>query len=141
MLRKGGGWLGAARSWIQWTFLNGSDVTWGSDDHLRGRELTVQDVESLASQVAAAVVDELKSNPSAYDAGSIPTQNALGVSALIALLQGAEDWEILDHNGNRMAIHYHYDADKGGVLICRPKSDFSFPQLWAAEKPNIETQR
>ena len=30
MMGFGGGWLGAARSWIQWNCINGSDVTWVS---------------------------------------------------------------------------------------------------------------
>jgi hypothetical protein len=58
-LKKAGGkWLGIARSWIQWNFLNGSDVTWGSQDVLRGKDLTVFDVEHLAAIVAESAINE-----------------------------------------------------------------------------------
>lgn len=53
---RGGEWLGAARSWIQWNCHNGSDVTWGSDDVLRmGRNFTVRVVEEIAAHAVAAI--------------------------------------------------------------------------------------
>ncbi len=55
--RKGGEWLGAARRWMQSRFANGSDVTWGSNDLLRG-DVTVHDIEDLAATVAAATLRE-----------------------------------------------------------------------------------
>ena len=56
--RKGGAWLGAARSWIQWHCVNGENVTWGSNEELRPA-LTVKDVEDLAAEIAAAAINEL----------------------------------------------------------------------------------
>lgn len=55
LLREGGPWLGAARSWLQWNKRNGSDVTWGSGDVLQP-PFTVREVESLAADVAAAAM-------------------------------------------------------------------------------------
>lgn len=54
----GGEWLGAARSWIQNHAINGSDVTWGSQDQLRRGPLSVHEVERFAAQVAAAAINE-----------------------------------------------------------------------------------
>ena len=59
--RKGGNWLGAAREWMQWKKINGSDVTWNSDDELRPT-MTVRDVEDLAAHVAAAVMNDMPNN-------------------------------------------------------------------------------
>lgn len=43
--------LGIMRKWLQRNALNGSDVTWGSEDVVRfNRELTVQDFEALATE-------------------------------------------------------------------------------------------
>jgi len=55
--RKGGTWLGAAREWMQRKKLNGSSVTWNSDDELRPT-MTVRDVEDLAAHVAAALIND-----------------------------------------------------------------------------------
>lgn len=57
---RGGKWLGAARSWIQWNCLNGDVVTWGSDDLLMFRtgRITVRHIEDLAAEVAAAAIQE-----------------------------------------------------------------------------------
>jgi hypothetical protein len=58
LLRKGGSWLGAIRSWIQWNAINGSQVTWGSDEPLRfTKSLTVKDFEELAAEIAANVIN------------------------------------------------------------------------------------
>lgn len=61
MLTMGGEWLGAARNWIQHNALNGSDVTWGSNDRLRfTRDLTVKDIEEFAARIAVATLEEYK---------------------------------------------------------------------------------
>lgn len=61
MLSKGGSFLGAARSWIQWNALNGSDVAWGSEDRLQfNRSLTVKDVEEFAAKIAVATLEDFK---------------------------------------------------------------------------------
>jgi hypothetical protein len=57
LLRQGGEWLGAARSWMQRQARNGERVTWGSDDVLE-TSLSVRDVEELAADVAAAAMRE-----------------------------------------------------------------------------------
>jgi len=57
MKTSGGKWLGTARDFIQWEFRNGSDVTWGSDQILKG-DVTVADLERLAASVASAAVNE-----------------------------------------------------------------------------------
>lgn len=58
----GGNWLARARSWMQTNCINGSDVTWGSDEALRTTHgpLTVKDVETIAKEVAWAAVEEYK---------------------------------------------------------------------------------
>jgi hypothetical protein len=49
--------LGIMREWIQWHALNGSSVTWGSNEVLRfTRPLTVKDFEDLALLIR----DEMK---------------------------------------------------------------------------------
>jgi hypothetical protein len=58
ILRCGGKWLGAARTWIQWHKLNGSDVIWGSNTELRP-SMTVAQVEDLAAEVTVAVIEHL----------------------------------------------------------------------------------
>lgn len=51
--------LRVVRSWIQWKCINGSDVTWGSDDSLRfTRNPTVTEMEMLAQNIANAVKPE-----------------------------------------------------------------------------------
>ena len=56
--KQGGKWLGAARTWIQRNFLNGSTVTGGSMDFLNPR-VTVRDIEDLAAIVAATAINEM----------------------------------------------------------------------------------
>lgn len=58
LARTGGEWLGVARRWMQTRFKNGEDVTWGSNDLLTGRSVTVADLEELAAHVAAAALNE-----------------------------------------------------------------------------------
>ena len=57
--RKGGAWLGAARSWLQSNTMNGDRVTWGSNDIIQPH-LTVKEIEDLAAHVAAAAINEMK---------------------------------------------------------------------------------
>lgn len=53
--------LGIVRRWIQRNALNGSDVTWGSNDALRfNRSLTVKDLEELALDIAEGSPEEDK---------------------------------------------------------------------------------
>lgn len=52
----GGKWLGIARKWMQSNFINGSIVTWGSDDVLKSnKNITPKIVEDLAARIASAV--------------------------------------------------------------------------------------
>lgn len=57
--KKGGKWLGAARSWLQSNTNNGDRVTWGSHDLIEP-QLTVKELEDLAAHIAAAVINEYK---------------------------------------------------------------------------------
>lgn len=46
---------GAIRDWIQWTFINGSSVTWNSNEQLRStRGITPRMFEELADKIDAA---------------------------------------------------------------------------------------
>ena len=58
--QKGGQWLAEARGWMQTRFLNGSNVTWGSNDELlpRGGPITVADIEEVAAMAVAAALNE-----------------------------------------------------------------------------------
>jgi hypothetical protein len=58
LARKGGAWLGAARSWMQTRFKNGESVTWGSNDRLEGAPVTVKDIEEVAACAAAEALNE-----------------------------------------------------------------------------------
>lgn len=63
LLSNGGGWLGVARSWIQWNFINGSDVTWGSHETLKiQKSLTVAEIENFAASIALATLEQYKAN-------------------------------------------------------------------------------
>ena len=66
--KRGGKWLGAARSWLQWHTRNGEHVTWGSMD-LVEHSFTVRDVEELASEVAAAAIREFNRRPAQPESG------------------------------------------------------------------------
>ena len=58
--KRGGAWLGAVRSWIQWNCINGSDVTWGSDEILRcRRNFTPAMVEEIAATAVDAAFPEV----------------------------------------------------------------------------------
>lgn len=54
-LKKGGSWLGAARTWMQWHVNNGASVTWGSTDRLT-KEFTVKDIEEIAQRAVEAYI-------------------------------------------------------------------------------------
>lgn len=57
--KRGGKWMGWIREWMQRTFRNGSDVTWGTTDKLEGGFVpTVERFEALAADVAAAALTE-----------------------------------------------------------------------------------
>lgn len=53
---KGGSWLGAVRSWIQWNCVNGDSVTWDSNDELRS-PVTVKRLEDAAGDAAWATIE------------------------------------------------------------------------------------
>ena len=61
LMKKGGEWLGACRKWLQWNTHNGDRVTWGSNDVIQP-PLTARDVEELASCVAEAAAEQLKTS-------------------------------------------------------------------------------
>uniref|UniRef100_A0A6H1ZBW9 Uncharacterized protein n=1 Tax=viral metagenome TaxID=1070528 RepID=A0A6H1ZBW9_9ZZZZ len=59
LMRRGGTWLGAVRNRIKWMrcFGNGESVTWGSTDVLEP-PLMIREIEELAAEAAAAVMNE-----------------------------------------------------------------------------------
>lgn len=57
-LKKGGAWLGAVRSWIQWKKRNGSIVIWSSD-YVLEPPMTVKEVEEAAAEAVAAFANDL----------------------------------------------------------------------------------
>lgn len=59
----GGEHYGVVRNWIQCKATNGSDVTWGSQDVLRGVTFTVRVLEDLACKIAAAAINDFKGPP------------------------------------------------------------------------------
>jgi hypothetical protein len=54
----GGQWLGYTREFIQRKCVNGETVTWGSNEFLKFRGLTVIELEHFAAAVAANAVNE-----------------------------------------------------------------------------------
>ena len=56
LMKTGGAWLGAARSFLQRKAINGERLTWGSNAPVIG--LTVQDIEQMAAFVAEAAINE-----------------------------------------------------------------------------------
>lgn len=58
LLNLGGEWLGSIRSWIQTRAFNGEQVTWGSEEFLRLKTLTVRDMEYCAASIASATLSE-----------------------------------------------------------------------------------
>lgn len=60
--RTGGAHLGEIRNFIQCKFINGSDVTWGSQEELRSSSwrATPWHFEQMASRIAAATLNDLK---------------------------------------------------------------------------------
>ena len=59
LLREGGNWLGETHKWIQWNCVNGDTVTWGSNEYLHPKVLTVCDIEAFAAKIAAVTLNEL----------------------------------------------------------------------------------
>lgn len=57
--RQGGSWLGTIRSWVQSRCFNGDSVSWSSQDFLKFRDITMEEVESLAQEIAAATAYEI----------------------------------------------------------------------------------
>ena len=71
-LKKGGKWLGAARTWMQSNVRGGDVLTWGSSEMV---SIPFCKLEELALQVAVAAVEEerrnqLRSNPVAEEVSS-----------------------------------------------------------------------
>ena len=61
MKRYSGKHLGIVRSWIQWNALNGSDVTWGSNEVLRfSRTITPAVMEALAQDICDGVISDVQ---------------------------------------------------------------------------------
>lgn len=55
-----GQWLSQVRNWIQWNCLNGSSVTWGSQEYLNIKPMTVNEMEALAAEIARATLQEFE---------------------------------------------------------------------------------
>jgi hypothetical protein len=55
LMRSGGKWLGAARSYLQWHVPRGDSVTWASNDTVT---MTVKQIEEMASEIAAAALND-----------------------------------------------------------------------------------
>lgn len=100
ILNMGGEWLGAARNWIQHNALNGSDVTWGSDERLRfSKQFTVKDIEEFAARIAVATLEEYKQQ--------LVTE---GEAAALKAYQNKDNWdksgELLIFCPNREKLHF-----------------------------------
>jgi len=55
----GGPWIGAVRSWIQRTFVNGNTVIWNSNDELRGPPVTTRRIEEVAAIAVDAAIKDI----------------------------------------------------------------------------------
>lgn len=55
VMKKGGKWLGGARTWLQDNIIRGDSLTWGSDEIIG---ITVKQFEEAASVIAAAAINE-----------------------------------------------------------------------------------
>lgn len=60
LMERGGAWLGVIHSFIQRKAMNGEQVIWGSNDFLHLRDQTVLDLESLAADIAAAAILDVR---------------------------------------------------------------------------------
>lgn len=58
LMHKGGKWLAAARTWIQWNKNNGDSVTWGSQDVLQP-PMTARDAQEIAAAASVAAILEV----------------------------------------------------------------------------------
>lgn len=59
---KSGPHLRKIRNWIQWNFVNGDEVTWGSNDYLQGSSKTVSEMEALAQDIRDVAIAEEMGN-------------------------------------------------------------------------------
>lgn len=71
MTVESGNHLRIVREFMQQSAINGSDVTWGSNDVLRFAGVTVDDMERLAQRIKEAV---LKENAAAISASLWPSK-------------------------------------------------------------------
>lgn len=98
--RRGGTWLGAARSWIKRHCLNGERVTWGSNDVLQ-HDFTVDDVERIALEVATAVFDEFAATIAALSAAKAEverlTEALTKISAIRDSIVGCQGFNFSEH--------------------------------------------
>jgi len=79
ILKRGGHWLGAVRSWMQTRCRNGEDVTWGSHDRLE-RTFTVKDVEEIASIAVTGYIN--------HDSGEIERERERKAALALCLKLG-----------------------------------------------------
>lgn len=56
LMRAGGRWLATAREYLQRRAMRGEDLTWGSDEEVRG--LTVRDIELMAAEIATSAIND-----------------------------------------------------------------------------------
>ena len=57
LMKIGGTWLAAARTYVQWHAINGGTVKWGSGESVN---LTMLQIEELSADVAAKAVNDYK---------------------------------------------------------------------------------
>lgn len=105
----GGNWLGSIRSWIQFNAMNGSDVTWGSNEFVKLRHLTVFELECLAAQIALATLEQFKERlVTKYEA------KALSVYA------NPDSWDGREFNPDFQKLHWTFsfgeDMEKGSDI-------------------------
>jgi len=92
LLRKGGKWLAAARSWLQWHRRNGSTIIWGSDEVLLPH-FNARDVQELAADVAAAAINaERKKQNKALRWALLEAEQQAYVAGAAGLLRQREDF-------------------------------------------------
>lgn len=61
--KHGGRWLGVMREFLQCKAINGDHLSWGSNDWVQFRSITVSDVEHLAARITYAALTELNMGP------------------------------------------------------------------------------
>lgn len=65
---KSGRHLAVVRSWIQNNARNGDSVTWGSQEILKLRTISVREMELLAQRIADAAIEDYEARQNAYRA-------------------------------------------------------------------------